>query len=339
MTTPRERPLVFVASSSEQLPVARAIRDGLAEPKEWDVQVWDRQFAFTSAYIESLERALDAADFAVVVMTGDDAANVRRDAVVLPRDNVIFELGLFIGRLGRERCAFFVDGSSPTRLASDLSGVKAATYWPPGQVIRGTQPGLAEQVRALKKQIREQLRGSGERYKPDADERERQQARWQFLRRIEGPWWERMREGDDDQSALSLVHVELDPVTNGLRLRGDAYGLDAAALAAWDAIADLSLEGKPTLHYRWLGYRQEKRAAAIAGLGVIEFDSREAPQRGSGWYYDIRVAEIQQGRAPTREKGVRMQRLAPAECDTMQDPFSAAARALVALKLDELRFR
>lgn len=334
-----DKPLIFVASSSEQLPVARSIAEVLAEPDEWTVKVWDGQFAFTEVYIESLEKALDTADFAVVVMTGDDFGVVRENRVVLPRDNVIFELGLFIGRLGRERCTFFVDHDSKTQIASDLSGVKAAEYWRPEQMARRVRPGLAERVRALKKQIREQLAADGARYRPDRDQRRFQQQRWQFLRRIEGLWWERMRDGDDDQSALSLVRIELDPVTNSPVLGGDAYGLDGTRLAEWNATAGLELGDKPTLHYRWQGHRDEARGATIAGLGEIVFDSREAPASGRGWYYDIRVAEIAQGRAPTREKGVRMRRLDAAEAATMRDPFSAAAQALVTQRIEDLRFR
>ncbi len=334
-----DRPLIFVASSSEQWPVARAIAELLAEPQEWTVRVWDSQFAFTDVYIESLEKALDAADFAVIVMTGDDAATVRENRVVLPRDNVIFELGLFIGRLGRERCAFFVDHDSKTQLASDLSGVKAAEYWKPEQMARRIRPGLAERVRALKKQIREQLATDGTRYRPDRDQRRLQQQRWQFLRRIEGLWWERMRDGDDDQSALSLVAIELDPVTNCPLLGGDAYQLDGTKLAEWRATASLELGDRPTLHYHWQGHHDETRGATIAGQGEISFDSRDAPSSGRGWYYDIRVAEIQQGRAPTRLKGVRMQRLDAAEVATMRDPYSAAAQALVRQRLADLRFR
>ncbi|WP_127996819.1 nucleotide-binding protein [Piscinibacter defluvii] len=334
-----DKPVIFVASSTERLPVARAIAEALAEPAEWTVRVWDSEFAFSAVYIESLEKALDTADFAVVVMTGDDLANKRGVQVVLPRDNVIFELGLFIGRIGRERCTFFVEHDSSTQIASDLSGVKAAEYWPPEQMTRRVRPGLAERARELKKRIREQLAQHGTRYRPDGDERRRQQQRWQFLRRIEGLWWERMRDGDDDQSALSLVTIGLDPVTNGAVLRGDAYDLDGGRLAEWQADAALQLDDPPTLHYRWQGFHESARGAAIAGQGQVSFDSREAPSSGRGWYYDIRVAEIQGGHAPVREKGVRMRRLDEAEAATMRDPFSAAAQALVKQRIADLRFR
>jgi predicted nucleotide-binding protein len=119
---------VFVASSSEQISVAKAVAEVLKSP-DFDVKVWDEEiFSFSASYIESLEKELEHADFAVVILTADDSGNVRRKKVNLPRDNVVFELGLFIGRLGRERCFFFVDRDSGTRIASDLSGVKPVAF-------------------------------------------------------------------------------------------------------------------------------------------------------------------------------------------------------------------
>ena len=69
-------------------------------------------------------------------------------AVVLPRDTVIFEPGLFRHRLARarERLRVLRRRQLADRLASDLSGVKVATYWPLGRDLCGTQPGLAEQA-------------------------------------------------------------------------------------------------------------------------------------------------------------------------------------------------
>ena len=101
---------VFIASSSEGLDVAETVKvllleglSGLAE-----VHVWNGgTFQLTKAYIESLEQEISKADFAVLVLTKDDQQLIRRSKEFVPRDNVVFELGLFIGKLGRDRPSMF----------------------------------------------------------------------------------------------------------------------------------------------------------------------------------------------------------------------------------------
>lgn len=326
-----ERPVIFVASSSEQLPAVRQIRAGLRS-KDWDVRVWDTQFAFSAAYIESLEKALDEADFAVVVMTGDDQANVRADAVVLPRDNVIFELGLFIGRLGRERCAFFHDASRDTRIASDLGGVKGADFYPDGEAGGPSRRTLAERVHEVKQQIHQVLQESGLRYKPDRERREVQQRRWQFLKQIEGAWWERMRTGDDDASALSLVNITLDAASSdGALLEGRAFDLEDRWLASWQASAQLELRPVPTLFYRWGGWHEGQQGSRMGGQGFIRFDAAvSGASTFYGSFYDTRFAQIKDGMAPTREKRFSFVRLDADDLGCMQDPRSAVARERLA---------
>lgn len=67
-------------------------------------------------------------DYAILVLTPDDLVTVRDSATQQPRDNVLFELGLFMGKLGRER-TFIVHGQGlDLKLPSDLAGVTAATF-------------------------------------------------------------------------------------------------------------------------------------------------------------------------------------------------------------------
>ncbi len=82
--------------------------------------------------IEKFEREADVG-FAVVLCTADDLAesqcalevcdgNVDKEALRLrARQNVIFELGYFVGKIGRARVAIVVDPS--IEIPSDLSGV------------------------------------------------------------------------------------------------------------------------------------------------------------------------------------------------------------------------
>ena len=96
------KPTLFVGSSSEGLDVARAVRALLAEDAE--VTLWNEGFfIITDTFIESLVNALPRFDFAALVLTPDDLTTSRQTSTFSPRDNVLFELELFMGRLGRSQ--------------------------------------------------------------------------------------------------------------------------------------------------------------------------------------------------------------------------------------------
>ena len=73
--------------------------------------------------IEKFEQHANV-EFAVVLLTPDDVGGLQADEATLEpraRQNVIFEMGYFIGRLGRDRvCAITKDG---VEIPSDYSGV------------------------------------------------------------------------------------------------------------------------------------------------------------------------------------------------------------------------
>jgi hypothetical protein len=124
------RPSVFVGSSSEGVQLARAVRAGLE--REAEVTVWDEGvFELGQTFVESLTQALSRFDFAVLVLTPDDVVESRSIDTSGPRDNVIFELGLFMGSLGRGRTFILQQSGSGLKIPSDLSGVTTAQYhWP-----------------------------------------------------------------------------------------------------------------------------------------------------------------------------------------------------------------
>jgi hypothetical protein len=121
------RASVFIGSSSEGREVARAIGEGLeccADTIMWDEDV----FEFGRGYLEELMTELERHDFAVLVLTPDDVVESRGDSQKSPRDNVLFECGLFMGRLGRERTFIVCDRSTQMKLPSDLAGVSLISY-------------------------------------------------------------------------------------------------------------------------------------------------------------------------------------------------------------------
>src|SRR5205809_3294508 len=123
----KARPVLFVGSSSEGLQIAKALQELLDYSCE--VNIWSQGiFGLSQGGLESLVLALDRFDFAVLVLSADDLLMKRGETVAAPRDNVLFELGLFTGSLGRERIYMLYDRSKPPALPTDLAGITAATF-------------------------------------------------------------------------------------------------------------------------------------------------------------------------------------------------------------------
>jgi predicted nucleotide-binding protein len=121
------RPRVFVGSSVEGLDVANGIQAGL----EFDCEstVWTQGvFGLSRGTLESLVEAAQNSDFAVLALTADDVTTKRENTNASPRDNVIFELGLFMGALGRDRTFIVHARGQDLDLPSDLEGITTATF-------------------------------------------------------------------------------------------------------------------------------------------------------------------------------------------------------------------
>ena len=130
------KPTLFVGSSNESLDIAYAIQENLddcSEPIVWKQGLFD----VSEFVLESLLDALDDADFGVFVFAADDLIKIRGQEMKTTRDNIIFELGLFVGRLGRKR-SFVVmpKGIEGLHLPSDLVGLNTATFAMPTDTPR-----------------------------------------------------------------------------------------------------------------------------------------------------------------------------------------------------------
>lgn len=122
-----KRPVVFVGSSSESLSIAKFIQLNLEHT--CDCIIWSQGvFGLSECTLGSLVRATTSFDFAVLVLTPDDLVTKRGQRGSQPRDNLLFELGLFMGQLGINRTFIVHERGIELQLPSDLAGITPATF-------------------------------------------------------------------------------------------------------------------------------------------------------------------------------------------------------------------
>ena len=125
----KSRPIIFVGSSTEGLIYAKALQQNLDHAMQ--VVLWSQGvFGLSDGTLENLVEKLQSVDFAALVITPDDLIQSRGNLQASPRDNVLLELGLCIGTLGRERSFLVYDRSSNIKLPTDLAGITHATFQP-----------------------------------------------------------------------------------------------------------------------------------------------------------------------------------------------------------------
>jgi len=127
----RVRSRVFIGSSTEGLEIAQAIQEGLEQYAE--CRIWNQGiFKPAATTIESIVNVAVEVDFAIIVLTADDVVVKRGKKCLGPRDNMIFELGLFTGALGRARTFMVISRDDQPILPTDVAGVTVAMYSRPG---------------------------------------------------------------------------------------------------------------------------------------------------------------------------------------------------------------
>ena len=140
-------PSLFIASSKEGMPIANALQANVqefAEPTVW----YQGLFDLSTYTLPELIKNLDYSDFAAFVFSPDDAVSMRGENKKTVRDNVILELGLFLGRLGLDRCFVLAPDIEELHIPTDLLGLTIGRFkiredcnW------RAALGGLSDQIR------------------------------------------------------------------------------------------------------------------------------------------------------------------------------------------------
>jgi hypothetical protein len=118
-----QKPRVFIGSSQEALKYAEAIKAKLQDVASLTIWTNEKIWRPGLAILENLIKLLPDYDFAVLILGAEDITSSRGYVTPSPRDNIIFELGLFMGHLGRFRTFFLCREGTNLKIPSDLNGI------------------------------------------------------------------------------------------------------------------------------------------------------------------------------------------------------------------------
>jgi len=111
----------------EALPLAKAIKENLNGTA--DVSLWPEDvFRPSESTLVSLEQLVKRVQFGVFVFSPDDTVILRDVTSTTQRDNVLFEFGIFVGALGRQRAFIVLPEKSDQHLPTDLQGINLTHY-------------------------------------------------------------------------------------------------------------------------------------------------------------------------------------------------------------------
>ena len=122
-----KKPAVFIGSSTEAEPAANEVQS-LLQADFAEAHHWRDSFPPGEGTLTSLSKAADGCDFAVLVLSGDDVTISREMERKTARDNITFELGYFMGKIGESRTFILENRPDNIKIASDLLGITREFY-------------------------------------------------------------------------------------------------------------------------------------------------------------------------------------------------------------------
>jgi hypothetical protein len=254
-----EKPRIFLGSSGKQAKLLQALTRGLEEVAH--VEPWTTSFNPGTTTLERLLELTREVDFAAFVFAQDDwtANNAAAEPAATPgqaspRDNVVFEAGLFGGVLGMRRT--FILHASGAKLPTDLLGLTCVRY---------DGSTAAAEVKAVCRKLHKAIENEGRAV------------------RIEGAWWQfsLTQRTAKEPSAVSLLKVSRGR-HGALEVTGRAWQEDGTLSARYWSEAVKEREDASGIFYYWKGERPlHPDAPQLEGTGEIRLESAD---RASGYW-------------------------------------------------------
>lgn len=118
---------VFIGGSSESLNIANKVAGMFNKLEGFNSTVWNKDtFNYNESFLNSLVKASLIYDFGIFIASNDDVALIRDSLKDIPRDNTIFEYGLFLGALGNKKT--FLMQEESCQLPTDILGYTTPRY-------------------------------------------------------------------------------------------------------------------------------------------------------------------------------------------------------------------
>jgi hypothetical protein len=250
------KPRIFLGSSGKQAKLVQALTRGLADVA--DVEPWTTVFNPGVSTLDRLVELTHDVDFAAFVFAQDDWTSSPSDATASgqasPRDNVVFEAGLFGGALGMRRT--FILHAKGAKLPTDLLGMTAVRY--PDALTPA-------EMRTVNQKLRKAIEDEGR------------------LTRLEGDWWQHSitLRTEREPSAISLLRISRDR-DGAIEVSGRAWQEDGTLSSRYWSVASKEHRDPPSVFYYYHGERpRHPNAPQLEGTGEIRLESSD---RASGYW-------------------------------------------------------
>jgi len=254
-----DKPRIFLGSSGKQEKLLQALTRGLEDVAH--VDPWTTSFHPGTTTLDRLLELTHEVDFAAFAFARDDwtatspSVSARTgSAQASPRDNVVFEAGLFGGVLGMRRT--FIVHASGAKLPTDLLGLTCVRY----------EDSLTPaEMRAVNQKLRNAIENEGR------------------IARIEGLWWQFSLTERDlvEPSAVSLLRISRSR-EGALELVGRSWQEDGSLSARYWSEAAKEKKEPSGIFYYWKGERPlHPNAPQLDGTGEIRLESAD---RAAGYF-------------------------------------------------------